>query len=88
MPLDALSAALLALVQSGEGIPFTVKVSPADDVLALRKEIEDLRGEVKFWREKLERCEYLFAAECQVTQRLIELLQDHDIRIPRGTFKR
>ena len=87
MPHDVV-AALLALAQSGEGIPLHVKISPDDEIVALRKQIEELQAELKLWREKFDRCEFLFVSECQVTQQLIQVLQDNDIRIPRGLRKR
>lgn len=87
MPLDALSAALLALVQSGEGIPITVHVTPSDEVQELRARISELEGEVKHWKETLQHSEFKRGAERQITENLLELLRANNIRIPRDVFK-
>lgn len=87
MQPDALAAALLTLCQGGEGIPFNVRITPSDEVLALRARVEELESEVKFWKEKLQHSEYKRGSERQITERLMALLEDHDIRIPRDVFK-
>lgn len=88
MPTDEIAAALLALVQSGEGIPLTIRVTPSDEVNQLRERIADLEADVKFWKEKLDFCQYKYGAERQIVERLINLCNDNDIRLPRDIFKR
>lgn len=88
MPHDALAAALLTLCRGGEGIPLDVRVTPSDEVLALRQRITELEVEVAFYKEKLQHSEFKRGSERQITERLMNLLEDHDIRIPRDVFKR
>lgn len=88
MPLDDIAAALLTLVQSGEGIPISVRLSPSDEIMELRNQIAKLEEDVKFWRDKLEFCQYKYGNERQIVERLIVLCQDNGIRIPRDVFKR
>jgi len=85
---DAIRNTLLALLQSGEGIPISIKVSPSEEIEKLQSRIQELEDEVKFWRGKLEQCEYLYGSECQINDRLMELLRVNGVRVPRDIFKR
>lgn len=87
MPHDALAAALLALCQGGEGIPLNVRISPSDDILALRARISELEGEIKRYKEILERSEYKRGCERQIRENLMELCRSNGIKVPREVFK-
>lgn len=75
---------LLALIRSGEGIPVHVRITPSDELQALRDETQHLRDELKFTREKLKRCEGYLGDEMAINSRLCELLRENGIKIPRG----
>ena len=66
MPTDALSAALLALVQSGEGIPINVHVTPSEQVQELRSRIAELEEELRNTKEILHRSEFKRGCEMRV----------------------
>lgn len=87
MPLDALAAALLTLCQGGEGIPLNVRITPSDEILALRARISELEGEVKRYKETLERSEYKRGCERQISANLLELCRESGIKVPRDVFK-
>lgn len=85
---DAIRETLLALLQSGEGIPISIKLSPSEEIEQLRGRISELEEEIKFWRGKLDQCEYLYGSECQINDRLMDLVRVNGIRIPKDLFKR
>lgn len=75
---------LLALIRSGEGIPLHVKVTPSDEVQALREEAQKLCAELQYTQEKLKRCEGFLADEMGINSRLCQLLRENGIKVPRG----
>lgn len=84
---DAVSA-LLAFVQSGEGIPIELKVTPSDEVQQLRQRITEFESSLKLWQEKYDVLNYKYRNERQIVERLLDLCRDNDVRIPRDVFKR
>lgn len=87
MPHDALAAALLTLCRGGEGIPLDVRITPSDEVKELRSRIAELEEEVQRAKETLQRSEFKRGGERLITERLLQLLRDNDIKVPRDVFK-
>lgn len=88
MPLNDVVTALLAFVQSGEGIPIEVKVTPSDELQQLRQRLVDAESSIKLWQEKYDVLNYKYRNERQIVERLMDLCRDNDVRIPRDVFKR
>ena len=86
MQHDALSAALLALLQSGEGIPIDLRVTPSREVQQLRDHIAALEAELQEVKRTLRHSEFQRGCEMQINDRLCDLLRQHGIKIPRDTF--
>ena len=86
MPLDALSAALLALVQSGEGIPINVHVTPSEQVQELLSRIAELEEELRSTKEILHRSEFKRGCEMRVRENIIDYCKDHGLKLPRELF--
>ena len=83
-----LMASLLALLkEGGEGIPINVKISPSDEITALRLEKEALEAEVIQLKEKLKQCERYLADEMAISNRVVQLLRDNNIPIPKNFFR-
>lgn len=79
---------LLALVkEGGEGIPINVKITPSDEITALRLEKEALQAEVVSLKEKLKQCERYLADEMAFSERLVQLLRNNDIPIPKNFYR-
>lgn len=86
MSHNDIAQTLLTLIASGEGIPISIKVAPADDVLALRDRIAELEREVKSLSEQLEAREFQYRQELMISGRLVDLLRENQVKIPRWVF--
>lgn len=85
---DAIRETLLALLQSGEGIPISIKLTSSEEVEQLKSRIQELEEEVKVWRGRLNQAEFLYGSECRINDRLLDLLRVNGVRVPRDVFKR
>lgn len=87
MPLDALVAALLAVLDGGEGIPIHVRVTPSDELQRLRDENKKLQEDVAFWKNKLQTCEHYLANEMAISDRLVNLCRQNNVTIPKNLYR-
>lgn len=56
-----------------------VRVSPDDEVLALRSRVAELEAQLSEARAQRDRAEYRFGCECAVNQELVDLCREHGI---------
>lgn len=64
---------------SGSPLRLDVRVTPSDEVVALRDELRDLRRELSELRTAYDRLELNFRGECIINLELQDLLREHGI---------
>lgn len=83
---------VLSLVGVGasqsQPIRLSVEVSDAREIAELKAKISSLIMEVEDLEQRSNNMEYLYIFERGVNSRLIQLLRDHRIKIPRELFDR
>lgn len=62
-----------------EPIEIHVRVSPDDEVLALRGRVAELEGELQAARAERDRLEYKFRCETLISTELIDLCKAHKV---------
>ena len=65
-----------------------ITLSPSEELLALRRENEDLRQELDRLRSDFKRNEYRFACESILNNKLIDLCRESGIEVPKTFFNR
>lgn len=58
---------------------FDVTFTPSEELLALRREVEDLKAQLGDLRSQLNRVELMYAAETLINGELQDLLTEHGI---------
>lgn len=78
---------LLALIRSGEGIPLNIRITPSDELQALRDQVKQLTEDCDYYKKKLHQCEGYLGDECEVNERLRRLLRENGIKVPPGILR-
>lgn len=56
-----------------------VTLTPAEEVVALRQEVEALKGKILELQQQYNRVELLYRSECMINMELQDLLKEHKI---------
>lgn len=69
------------------GLPkFEVVVTPSDEVLQLRQQVEELEDKLASLKERCNRIEYLYNCECIINLQITDYCRDRGWKIPRRYF--
>lgn len=80
--------ALLRLLEREEGLPIHVKLSPDDELLALRLRVSELEDSLEQLQREYTRTEYLYRCETAINLRLVDICRQHGIKLEASFFSR
>ena len=86
-PTLVLSLAGVGASQS-QPIRLSVEISDAREIAELKAQISSLTDQIEHLQQRSNNMEYLYMFERGVNSRLVQLLRDNRIRIPRELFDR
>ncbi len=69
-------------------IEIHVRLTPSDEVLTLRSQLEASRQECERLQEELRRLEFQFRCETLINLRLQDLCREKGVKIPRALYQR
>lgn len=67
---------------------FHVTVTPSDEVLGLRRELDELRSELQKLRDEFHRVEYRYGCEVRINQQILDYCRQQGIKLPDRFFGR
>lgn len=80
--------AYLQAVERLGGLPVHVRVSPDDEVLSLREQVQSLTEALSGLRKEYTRAEYLYRCETVINSRLVDVCRSHGIKLEASFFSR
>lgn len=70
------------------GLPVHVRVSPDDEVLSLRQQVQTLTESLAALRRDFTHTEYLYRCETVINNRLVDVCRAHGIKLEASFFSR
>ena len=63
-------------------------VTPSDEVMSLRRELDELRVELKKLRDDFHRVEYRFGCEVRINEQILDYCRQQGYQLPARFFER
>lgn len=80
--------ALLRLLEQDGGLPVHIRVSPDDELIVLRSQVEALTASLEALQRDYTRTEYLYRCETAINLRLVDMCRQHGIKLEASFFSR